>query len=645
MNSFKVISLVLVFTSLACAAEAEKSESADALAPRPIVQTALAVLIEREEKCPSKPGGWVLSPPLPPPFERFCEYTYTRASSSLPAGELGDLEDPILDPPVDAAIGRVYGQPALAESNDAAAPQLRTPMSAAMSATLGALFRTHADIPPSPAVLAPAVRPRLAIVDTMPHGAPNPRSIHAPSMGAIAQAIGCGPSGACAIDIHHHLAMPRVEAGLLDLTNGGNYGTLWELAKAIAAAVAANTEHAPLVINLSLGWEPGPIDLPSDHLSLIRGSGQGVPAPERAVHAALVYARCSNALVFAASGNMHVSFHGATGLMLPARWSAHRSPTDGECAEMFGGHVPVAANAVPLSRGRSLLTAVGGVDRFDQRLENARPGSTPELTAPSSYAWAPGAPDILTGTSVGTIVASASASMVSAIRPELGPDQVLDVIRNAATPLTICEGVECVSTRRISVCRAQAAACTGRGACTPLSCAPVGAPPPPWPMSMVLDAATGLLSQSPFLMIDYALAQPTTACGNVAVPVGSAPPGAECPYVSPIAVDNLDLTPQPVDPMCPVCWTSRLPNGVVVLAMSLVSSIPGDQIYQPYLNIKNSVGAVVRYQLPSPIPEGHQQLIGLSNPGWMQPITSAWLEYNLQKNGAVYASGGAIAVH
>lgn len=635
--------LFILLPLLSCAREAEEAEDTAALSLRPIVQTGIAVLRPGETTCPQGQHGWVLSPPLAEPFARFCEYTYTRANAGLPAGAFGDLENPVLEAPADADVGRVYGQTATEESFDVAASQLRSEMSAAMSGTLGGLFRAHADIPPAPALLNPALRSRLAIVDTMPHGAPAPRSVHAPSLGAIARAIVCGPSGACAVDIQHYLAMPRVEAGQLDLTNGGHYGTLWELAKAISAAVAANTSGAPLVINLSLGWEPDPqINLPTDHLALILGSGQNIPAPERAVHAALVHARCSNALVFAAAGNKHVSFHGATGQMLPARWSSLRSPSDAECSSMFGDRAAHSANP---SRGRPLLYAVGGVDRFDHFLENARPDSTPELTAPSSYAWAPGGLDILTGTSVATIVAAASASMVAAIRPDLGPDRTFDLVKNAGTPLSLCEGITCTSTRRISVCRAEAAACAGLQTCAALSCAAVGAPPPQWPFSMFVDAAADLLARSTFLMIDYAPAQSTNSCGNVAVPTGAPLPDGSCPYASTIAVQNLDLSPQPVDPMCPVCWTTQLSSGVVVLAINLSNSIPGDRIYEPYLNIKNSAGAIVRYQLPSPLNEGFQQLMGLSNPGWTQPLASAWLEYNLHKAGAVYASGGTIAVH
>jgi hypothetical protein len=597
-----------------------------------LIQVALAVLEPGYATCPNGQGGWVLSASaLPPPFARFCEYTYTRGQLGDPLGDIGDLEDPAIIRAWDAELGWVLGQ------NDATqpAPQLRTPMSTAMSPMLWALFQFHADIPTEPAVIPLGPKPRLAIIDTAPEHATQPRSVHAPSMTAIARSIACAPSGQCAAEIKRHLAMPRIEDGAVDRINGGYYGTLWDLARAIAEAVRDAQASPALVLNLSLGWRPelSTSDLPAQHLDLILGTGPNIPAPERAVHAALVYARCSGAAIYAASGNLNVSFQEGNGPLLPAAWSKHRSPTRAECTAMYGAF---SRNTV-LNAAAPLLTSIGGVDHADRTLENARPGSTPELSAPSSGVWVPGAPDVITGTSVGTIVASVTSALLAAYKPSGNADDWVEILRRNATPLG--------RTGRISVCRAQRDACASRSDCRPLNCAAVQTPPFPRPAELYVQGALAVLPLGGLTTLHYGPPQTIGECVNVQRTSSASGPYT-CPNEAPIAAENLDASPQPVDPMCPICWMTRLSNGQLWLAMSVVQAVPGDRLFDTHLAVRVSNGAVMRFQLdPKDVLEGTQGMMDLNGAASPLPVISAWLEYNLHKNGAVQAAGGTIAIH
>lgn len=600
----------------------------------------LAVLSPTATTCPVGVGGWVLRPPAGTPFERFCAYGFFP-SSSTPTPDFGDLEHGSLEGLANAEIGLVRPQQQLASRGPVRPATWPTAMSAVMAPFLWDHFRMQVGLPSVPGSASARPDVRLAIVDTMPDGAPNPNSLHAPTLDALANAMACTSGGKCAVDIKHHLAMPRVEDGAVDLVNGGNYGTLWDLARALRAAtrdsIADGFDH--LVINLSLGWDPtGQSSLPNNHLGLITGSSN-LPAPIRAVHTALVYARCQGALIIAASGNDDVGLEDRTGPLLPAGWMVHDAPTTAQCASLFtsrGG--PASIQKAPL------VYAVGGVNHLGQALENARPQSTPELVAPASGVAAPTGGAVLTGTSVAALVASTASGLVWAIQKQTGADATLATVKSSAIPLpwnaSFCDGPTCLPVRQISLCSAQQSACKGATDCARFSCPRPGTSVE-WPPNMLPQAGIHLLNRSPLKPVPMGAPQPVVNCGSVRMPTPNPWTIQPCPLDDPIAARNLDVAPQPLDPMCPTCFLSD--QGQVFVGLELVPDIPGGFLHDVYLKVSNGFQDQV-FALPGPLPQEHSELIFLSPTGWNSPITKAWLQYVVIKDGQSYFMGEPLIV-
>lgn len=599
----------------------------------------LAVLRPGATSCPAGGSGWTLLPPAGTPFERFCAYGFFP-SKSFGTPDPYELEHPDLEGLADATVGRVRPQQVAATTSMAPPPQGPTAMSAIMAPYLWDRFRARVGLPSAPAATSPAPNVRLAIVDTMPDGAPNPNSSHAPTLGALAEAMACTSSGQCAVDIHHHLALPRVEGGEVDLVNGGHYGTLWELARGIQEATTGGIADGfeRVIINLSLGWDPdGQASLPTLHLGLLTGSSN-LPAPIRAVHTALVFARCQGALIIAASGNDDAGLEDRSGPLLPAGWMVHEAPSTAMCTSLYS----YGRRGQPQIPAKSpLLYAVGGVNHLSEALENARPLSTPELVAPASSVVGPAGGAVLTGTSVGALVASTASGLVWAIQPQGGADATLTTVKQSAKALpwaaSFCDAAICPAVRQISLCAAQQAATGGNGLC------PTGATTAEWPLDMFLQSGVTLLSSAPLSAVTMSDPQTVPGCGQVRLPVPSPWPAAlPCPLDDLVAARNLDVGPQPLDPMCPDCFAFE--HGEVLVGLQLLPEIPGGFLYDVYLKVSDGQDEQT-FALPSPMPQGYTKLLSLSPTGWASPIKKAWLQYVVDNNGQPYLLGEPLIVH
>lgn len=167
---------------------------------------------------------------------------------------------------------------------------------------------------------------RVAVIDTAPQSRPNARSLHGVLMAMIIESLTRGG----AVEVLTYPGLPRDRSGKPNLDEGGYYGYQSDLAFAIADALTdwekAGPGAGPLILNLSVGWDP-------------TSSGDSGLVPEQ-----LVRARCAGALIFAAVGNRHprACTNGPTG---PA--SLASSPSAVTCEAT--GKPPSSPLVVPIS--------------------------------------------------------------------------------------------------------------------------------------------------------------------------------------------------------------------------------------------------------------------------------------------------------
>lgn len=387
------------------------------------------------------------------------------------------------------------------------------------------------------------------------------RSNHGYTVARVIRQLACAdpedqnPRRGCMAYIDSPLALPRVDADTVDYNQGGYFGSHADLASAIFDAVARFDNQGALpvdrqILNLSVGWSP-------------RWGGQNprstqTSAPIRAVFAALEYARCHGALIIAAAGNVEGGGTSASGLMYPAAWMTETA-------------VCGAQGSAPL------LYAAGGVNHADDALANGRPAGHPRLVAPSDHAVAldrhtssnPEYTGSLSGTSVSAAVLTAAAAVVWGYRPTLSPEQVIDTIYAGAVDLgvaaDVCAGTNC-SVRRISICRAVNAACSGApgGACPPSLpvCAATNADDAPQAVfdgqPIIDQLAASVTTQFPFAGVDQGF---VAAC-NAHVVAATAVPAEVCPLESRDTwVARPYVDPQPSVPVCPDCFVMHQPSG------------------------------------------------------------------------------------
>ena len=355
--------------------------------------------------------------------------------------------------------------------------------------------------------------PRLVIIDTTPDASTEPEnhpstSPHGHGLLNFAHALLCS-GGLCLAELHSELGLAYVDfdptgprhLSIRDDALGGYLGTQSELAEAIVRAVTrANPLGARIVINLSVGWDPlfcqaSPPSAPPDQALFVKHAGQVPPSPDTmqcipslsipsvtAVHDALAYARCEEALVIAAAGNRTNGPSDDTpGAFLPAAWETQPAPDLAKCVQILGEPPAGGLVAEPRKPGAKstpynpLIYAAAGVNANGHLLSNARFGSTPPRVAYADHAVVEagdGTPTAtLTGSSTAALVVSASAVAVWRYRPTLSPHAVMAIVDESAiaadssmtsgwTPdVVLLPAGASKTVQRIDVCSAVLAAC------------------------------------------------------------------------------------------------------------------------------------------------------------------------------------------
>jgi subtilisin family serine protease len=446
--------------------------------PEPFARVAsrahwVGYIIQGAAVCPGTPPGarghWEVSQPFAdatavPELRRFCEYTWMSdvRDQSVPEIELlpnlrgGDPAQPAggtimrLEPDLEAGVA--LGEPVPAEAWQPLRDAWMRQVDFTGGLDHGTLAdRTDADV-------------RVAIIDASQEGLGDvydrpwgSLSRHANTVGSIIDLMVCplGDTGiaGCSAQIRNYLALNNTaadtQAGLLvrepgfsvqGANTGGYFGRIHDVARAVNRAVsewrrdktcagdpALCNPDLKLVLNMSLGWTQ---EFTGPSLSAMR-------APVRAAYLAVREARCSGALVLAAAGNREPKRSTATGVkeitgpMFPAGWEKLA----------IGACTPVAAGTYA-----PLVHSVGGVTGRSELLGNARPSSIPRLLAAGENVALSDRVDSLSGLGQGTVPATGSslataavaaiAADVWALRPELGPDAVMNVVYQSALPTT-----------------------------------------------------------------------------------------------------------------------------------------------------------------------------------------------------------------
>jgi Subtilase family len=311
---------------------------------------------------------------------------------------------------------------------------------------------------------------RIVVIDSAPTAKdgeilPGGGSRHGDTLAHLIEDIVCArivdpiatPAGArtlpqprrCLAEVTSELALPWLNPGIRG-ADGGHSGSLVDLARAIYSATRRweqdklTVPGTPprLILNLSVGWEHtwSIADCPTtatDPIGLTAG----------AVQSALQYASDAGALIIAAAGN------DAGG---PNRRPALACP---------GNYQKLSRRAQP---DESLLTAVSGVDYGDLPLESARPYGHTGLVALgfAGVAWgsSDAAPPSLVGSSVASAVVSAISALVLALQPSWPNVTVIRTIHNSGVqeattiPDSCPMGFPSCTTRRASACGALLAA-------------------------------------------------------------------------------------------------------------------------------------------------------------------------------------------
>lgn len=315
----------------------------------------------------------------------------------------------------------------------------------------------------APSAVPPGRQPRLVLLDTVEDSElPFPYELelfdadmsHGLALAVAAAELTCAEGSRCPVQIATNGALARRS---LPDRGGADAGLAWgtpgDLARAVHRALRAwRQDHAdgrvgPLILNLSVAWHPffggglpGAYEIGAEGQTVAMAGGASAvfswddvqpeqwPPDVKAAFEALRLARCEGALIFAAAGNASGGPRGTSGPMLPAAWEAF--PIDRlTCPQ----GQPMPEPALPL------LHAVGAVNLDGGDLAVSRPDSRPKLLAyGAQYAVSEHHPlthtasEVLSGTSVATLVVSSAAAMVAARHPRPTAGNVLAVLVSQA---------------------------------------------------------------------------------------------------------------------------------------------------------------------------------------------------------------------
>ena len=420
---------------------------------------------------------------------------------------------------------------------------------------------------------------------------------HGRAMGVIVRRLTCDNAGGCTTVVPSSLSL-RLRYGpfgalVRDDVDGGYFGSVGDLATSIYEATIKQMPGSidRFVINLSLGWDPteyGPSGPPST-----------LSPRYRAVYEALAFARCHGAVIIAAAGNASGGESPGVGPLYPAAWEAEPAPTPSQCSQLGvpAGPPPAVTSYTPL------LYAVSGVDGADLPLMSARAGGRARLAAPAAHATledSPGSGEytgVYSGTSVASAVTAAAVGAAWAYVPTMAGPDVMAMIRGVGVDqgvaADLCLGAGgCGNQRRISVCRAVAAACAVSGSCDPVApqC-PLGSSPRdarPAPLEPLACSVTATV-QAPIPQAPILVGAP---CDATYYPVPDATTVAPCPGRQLYSLTAEPwVQPQPRGAGCPTCGFF---DGVLVLG--LAEELPG-VLTKPTLHVVDVAGTDLYYPL------------------------------------------------
>ncbi len=393
---------------------------------------------------------------LPAPLERFCEYTWTQApkkANAAPSFSDADTAKIVrIDADRDIVVPQAPPTSAVTEKSAIEATLVGHPQplqrrhyfggqSDVRAALVGA-YHGQAGADPVAGAVPKEVEgaPVIAVIDSVGYDDSNAnygrspaRMQHGLAMAALIRDIRCpdGEAG-CKGRLFHAQAFPYTAENPMSTPAGGPLGSLGSLARALGESVLRwrkmPVSRGPLVVNLSLGWDPQLADLSipaKDHVNLLAGDVTTVPATVQAVHAGLVWAACNQALVIAAAGNNDGEPCEGTGPLAPAAWERLPSVRPSACAAIFGKDQVVSRK--PEGSGGSLVYAAGGLTYIDKPLPNMRVGSMPGRALPALQAVAEGIPgrsDGWTGSSVAAATLSAISARAWSIDLQRSPHEI-----------------------------------------------------------------------------------------------------------------------------------------------------------------------------------------------------------------------------
>ncbi|MCB9569702.1 MAG: S8/S53 family peptidase [Myxococcales bacterium] len=613
--------------------KATTTKSTASLAPAAPPAWRYVALVKRtaSDPCPQPlANGWQVRPlfrqgatqllleggKLPAAIERFCEYSWTQAPqdpASAPAFSAADAGKIVrIDPDRDLVIPQTLPASQVISGGRYLGGE------ADVRRNLSTAYRTHAGALPAASVpKEPSGAPIVAVVDTvgfgdaaLDYGAVTARLQHGLAIAGFVRDVRCpdGESG-CRGRLFHAQAFPYSKASPLVDPGGGPLGSLGSLARALGESVVRwrrmpNTK-GPLIVNLSLGWDPELADLgalaPASHMDLLKGQTTTVPATVQAVHAGIAWAACNQALVVAAAGNNIGAPCSGEGPLAPASWERLPSASAALCAQLFGADQVTAPAGDADTGGGSLVYAAAGLTYGDAPLPNARAGSLPGRALPAFHAVSEsvrGRTDGWTGSSVAAATLSGLAARAWAIAPGLTPQALIQAIDPSGVDLGRSADLhrydrQAPQLRRIAAQPAFAAVCSAGGVSPcPNPYAALG----PSLQSAVSSAMS--LKSHPAVVTAPRLTpqrnldckQRTLACGVTLSACGAdaAPPTA------PTATQPW-TRPQPDTPICPVC---PIDGGELIISPNPTTTTTGSiTLSAPQLRLRFADGSWLAAEL------------------------------------------------
>lgn len=545
---------------------------------------------------------------LPRALERFCQYTWAGKSPPAAAPSFGPAAAVVR---IDADLDVVMPQTA-APGYLGGDPSVLAGLTGSFRAAAGLVGSGVPDAGVHQEETGPAY---VAVIDSVgfadgesTHIGSDPRMHHGLAMGEFIGDARC-PNGeaGCREKRFFAQAFPYSATSPQALPGGGPLGSIGSLAHAIGEAVvrwqqSAKLKGSPLVLNMSVAWDArfgGDVTAPgneAEHWKRLITPSEEVPATVQAVHAALVYAACLDALSFAAAGNNAGAPCEEQGAMAPARWERYPAPNAAACQQIFEQVMPRRAGEAGYPAGvSSLVYAAGGVVASGEPIPIARPGSTPARVL-MAFAGVAGAgaqqTDVWTGTSVATALASGIAGQIWSHQRTLTPAQVVAVIDSSGTMGPAQEMLPGIKRSQfITGYGAFDRLCALRGG----PCANPYVPPQMNPLAATLSSGSTIAAANLNLasVIPLGCSVRSVQCGASGtdlIECGGTGPTAMAAPVTP----EPWLRPQPSIPLCSVC---PVRGGKLTLSLNPDFGTAPQSLQDPTLAFRRSDGSYLAARL------------------------------------------------